>query len=49
METNVRNEPDAASGHEKHSEFLNVYKRVKKAEGGEVESPAPMEEVDEYI
>ena len=41
--------PDAASGHEKHSEFLNVYKRVKKAEGGEVESPAPMEEVeDEY-
>ena len=40
---------DAASGHEKHSEFLNVYKRVKKAEGGEVESPAPMEEVeDEY-
>jgi len=41
--------PDAASGHEKHSEFLNVYKRVKKAEGGEVESPAPMEDtVDEY-
>ena len=41
--------PDAASGHEKHSEFLSVYKRVKKAEGGEVESPAPMEEVeDEY-
>ena len=35
--------PDAASGHEKHSEFLNVYKRVKKAEGGEVESPAPMD------
>ena len=41
--------PDAASGHEKHSEFLNVYKRVKKAEGGKVESPAPMEDtVDEY-
>ena len=41
--------PDAASGHEKHSEFLNVYKRVKKADGGEVESPAPMEEgEDEY-
>ena len=41
--------PDAASGHEKHSEFLNVYKRVKKAEGGEVKSPAPMEDtVDEY-
>ncbi len=41
--------PDAASGHEKHSEFLNVYKRVKKAEGGKVESPAPMENtVDEY-
>ena len=41
--------PDAASGHEKHSEFLSVYKRVKKAEGGEVESPAPMEDtVDEY-
>jgi len=35
--------PDAASGHEKHSEFLNVYKRVKKAEGGEVKSPAPMD------
>ena len=35
--------PDAASGHEKHSEFLSVYKRVKKAEGGEVESPAPMD------
>ena len=35
--------PDAASGDEKHSEFLNVYKRVKKAEGGEVESPAPMD------
>ena len=35
--------PDAASGHEKHSEFLSVYKRVKKADGGKVESPAPMD------
>ena len=41
--------PDAAESHPRHSEFLNVLKRVKKAEGGEVESPAPMEEVeDEY-
>ena len=40
---------DAASRHPRHSEFLNVLKRVKKADGGEVESPAPMEEVeDEY-
>ena len=40
---------DAAAEHPRHSEFLNVLKRVKKAEGGEVESPAPMEEVeDEY-
>ncbi len=34
---------DAASGHPRHSEFLNVLKRVKKADGGEVESPAPMD------
>ncbi len=41
--------PDAAESHPRHSEFLNVLKRVKKADGGEVESPAPMEEVeDEY-
>jgi len=35
--------PDAAESHPRHSEFLNVLKRVKKAEGGEVESPAPMD------
>ena len=41
--------PDAAESHPRHSEFLNVLKRVKKADGGEIESPAPMEEVeDEY-
>ena len=34
---------DAAESHPRHSEFLNVLKRVKKAEGGEVESPAPMD------
>jgi len=40
---------DAAESHPRHSEFLNVLKRIKKADGGEVESPAPMEEVeDEY-
>jgi hypothetical protein len=33
---------DAAESHPRHSEFLNVLKRVKKADGGEVESPAPM-------
>ena len=35
--------PDAAESHPRHSEFLNVLKRVKKADGGEVESPAPMD------
>jgi hypothetical protein len=34
---------DAAAEHPRHSEFLNVLKRVKKAEGGEVKSPAPMD------
>ena len=34
---------DAAESHPRHSEFLNVLKRVKKAKGGEVESPAPMD------
>jgi len=34
---------DAAAEHPRHSEFLNVLKRVKKAKGGEVESPAPMD------
>jgi len=42
--------PDAAESHPRHSEFLNVLKRVKKAEGGEVESPTPMDfEMEEVI